>query len=57
MEARAQEDMTKAKSEADKAGKIERDFEANKDTVIDELLERIMEVNLEVPLVVKGKFE
>jgi hypothetical protein len=43
--------------EGNKSGEIERDFNANKDKVIDELLQKIMTVNLEVPRVVKQDFE
>ncbi len=36
---------------------IKSDFEANKDKVIDLLLRNVMEVDIEIPKVVKGKFE
>ena len=36
---------------------IQSDFEANKDKVIDLLLKNVMEVDIEIPKVVKGNFE
>ena len=44
----------KTKEEIDK---IFKDYEANKAKVIDMLLERIVNVELEIPEVVKGNFE
>lgn len=40
----------------DKASQVERDFHANKKRGIDFLLERINDVNVSVPAVVKGDF-
>jgi V-type H+-transporting ATPase subunit G len=37
--------------------KIEQDFLRNKESVIDMLLNRIIEVKLEIPEVMKGNFE
>jgi hypothetical protein len=42
---------------ADQAVLIEKDFNQNKDKVIEDLLTRILTVSLEVPRVVKGDFD
>ncbi len=42
----------------DKAdAQIKRDFEANKEAVMKMLLQNVINVNIEVPRVVKGDFE
>ena len=38
-------------------GEIKNDFGDNKEEVIQMLIENIMNVNIEIPKVVKGKFE
>lgn len=36
---------------------IKKDFEANKDAVMQMLLQNVIKVNIEVPKVIKGDFE
>lgn len=50
-----EEDLEKRTKE--EIEKIYKDYEANKANVIDMLLERIVNVELDIPEVVKGNFE
>ena len=36
---------------------IKKDYETNKDNVIDYLINNVMDVNLDIPKVVRGDFE
>ena len=50
-------DGTDANASAKSFQAIQKDYAANKDAVVEMLIKNIMNVNIEIPRVVKGNFE
>ena len=44
-------------SEQEEMDKLQKDFQKNKDQVVDLLVKNVLSVNIEIPKVVKGNFE
>ncbi len=43
-------------SEEEEMDKLQRDFQRNKEQVVDLLVKNVLSVNIEIPKVVKGNF-